>query len=257
MEIFKNACILIIFSLAICLVACTSKAGNDRFEQAKKHLDKGINTYNEQLLQDAKKIFIQLSKDNPTDHKYAHYVALAYLGLCDLKNFEIEQSPVKKVKKALKAERVAIAEEGVPFADKSIALNDNFSESYRVRGTLISNKISGMISGMKNGSLAEEDIDIALQIDENNPMARIENARMYINKPGILGGDINKGIEIIRNVIIANPGLEKGYTNLGAAYVENGEVENAINIFKRLLEINPDNPEGRFFLDKLTSINKE
>ena len=151
----------------------------------------------------------------------------------------------------MKAKRVAIAEEGIPFADKSIELKDNFSESYRVRGALISNKISGMFSGMKNGSLAEEDIDIALQIDENNPMARIENARMYINKPGILGGDINKGIEIIRNVIIDNPELEKGYVNLGLAYIENVEIQNAINIFNRLLEINPSNPEALFFLDKL------
>jgi tetratricopeptide (TPR) repeat protein len=251
MKIFKNACISIIFFLVICLVACTSKAGNDRFEQAKRHLDKGINTYNEQLLQDAKEIFLQLSKDNPSDHEYFHYVALAYLGLCDLKNFEIAQSTVKKEKKALKTKRVAIAEEGLPFADKSIELNDNFSESYRVRGALISNRISGMVSGMRNGSLAEEDIDIALQIDENNPMARIENARMYINRPGILGGDIGKGIEILNNVIKDNPELEKGYVNLGIVYQENGEVEKAINAFKRVLEINPDNLEARFFLVQL------
>ena len=251
MKIFRSACIPIILSLAICLVADTSEAGNDRFEQAKKHLDKGINTYNEQLLHDAKKIFLQLIKENPSDYIYVHYVALTHLGLCDLKNFEIAQSAVKKEKKALKAERVAIAEEGLPFADKSIELNDNFSESYRVRGALISNRISGMVSGMRNGSLAEEDIDIALQIDENNPMARIENARMYINKPGLLGGDINKGIEILNNVVKDNPGLGKGYINLGIAYQENGEVEKAINTFKQLLEINPGNPEARFFLDQL------
>ena len=251
MKISKNAFLSLILFLVIYLIACTSEAENDRFEQAKKYLDDGIHTYNEQLLHDAKKIFIQLIKENPSDYIYVHYVALTHLGLCDLKNFEIATCSVKKVKKALKAKRVAIAEEGLPLADKSIELNDNFSESYRVRGALISNKISGMISGMKNGSLAEEAIDIALQIDENNPMARIENARMYINKPGILGGDINKGIEIIRNVIKDNPELEKGYVNLGIAYVEKGEVENAINIFKRLLEINPDNPEARFFLDKL------
>jgi len=251
MKIFKNACFPIILSLAICLVAGTSKAGNGRFEQAKKHLDDGIHTYNEQLLHDAKKIFLQLIKENPSDYIYVHYVALTHLGLCDLKNFEIAQSTVKKVKKALKAKRVAIAEEGLPFADKSIELNDNFSESYRVRGALISNRISGMVSGMRNGSLAEEDIDIALVIDKNNSMARIENARMYINKPGILGGNVNKGIEIIRNVIKDNPELEKGYVNLGIAYEENGELEKAINTFKRLLEINPDNPEARFYLDQL------
>ena len=230
--------------------AVVSDAGNDRFEQAKKYLEKGTKTYNEQLLQDAKKIFIQLIKDNPSDYEYAHYVALSYLGLCDLKNFEIEQSPVKKVKKALKAKRVAIAEEGLPFADKSIELNDNFSESYRVRGALLSNKISGMFSGMKNGSLAEEAIDLSLLIDENNPMALIENARMYINKPGLLGGDVNKGIEILNNVIKDNPGLEKGYINLGIAYQENGKMDRAINTFNRLLEINPGNPEAVFYLDQ-------
>ena len=108
-----------------------------------------------------------------------------------------------------------------------------------------------MVSGMRNGSLAEKYIDIALVIDKNNSMARIENARMYINKPGILGGNVNKGIEIIRNVIKDNPELEKGYVNLGIAYEENGELEKAINTFKRLLEINPDNPEARFYLDQL------
>jgi len=251
MKIFKNASISIILTLAICLVAGTSEAGNDRFEQAKKHLDDGIRTYNEQLLHDARKIFIQLIKENPSDYIYVHYVALTSLGLCDLKNFEIAKCSTKKEKKVLKAKRVAIAEEGLPFADKSIELNDNFSESYRVRGALISNKISGMVSGMRNGSLAEEAIDIALQIDENNPMARVENARMYINKPGILGGDINKGIEILNNVIKDNPGLDKGYINLGIAYQENREVKKAINTFKSLLEINPDNPEARFFLDQL------
>jgi tetratricopeptide (TPR) repeat protein len=249
----KTSKILLVFMI-LSFHAVVSDAGNDRFEQAKKYLEKGTKTYNEQLLQDAKKIFIQLIKDNPSDYEYAHYVALSYLGLCDLKNFEIEQSPVKKVKKALKAKRVAIAEEGLPFADKSIELNDNFSESYRVRGALLSNKISGMFSGMKNGSLAEEAIDLSLLIDENNPMALIENARMYINKPGILGGDVNKGIEIIKNVLKDNPELEKGYVNLGLAYIENVEIQNAINIFKRLLEINPDNPEALFFLDKLKLI---
>jgi tetratricopeptide (TPR) repeat protein len=45
--------------------------------------------------------------------------------------------------------------------------------------------------------------------------------------------------------------LEKGYINLGIAYQRNGEVEKTINTFKRLLEISPDNPEARFFLDQL------
>ena len=85
MTIQKKASILLSVFLLVSFNAIILYAGDDRFEQAKKYLDKGINTYNEQLLQDAKKIFIQLSKDNPSDYEYAHYVASAYLGLCDLK----------------------------------------------------------------------------------------------------------------------------------------------------------------------------
>ncbi len=180
MTILKNACISIIFSLAICLVAITSKAENGKFEQAKGYLDNGISTYNEKLLHDAGKILIQLIRENPSDYIYVHYVALTHLGLCDLKNFEIAKCSVKKEKKALKAKRVAIAEEGIPYADKSIALKSDFSDSHRVRGALISNRISGMFSGMRNGSLAEDEINMALQLDNNNAMAHIENARKLI-----------------------------------------------------------------------------
>lgn len=251
MAIFKKARILLFLFLVVFSTAITSEAENDRFEQAKKYLDDGVHAYNEQLLHDAKKIFLQLAMENPSDYIYVHYVALTYLDLCDLKNFEIAKCSVKKIKKALKAERVKIAEEGIPYADKSIELKSDFSDSHRVKGALISNKISGMFSGMKNGSLAEEEIDMALQIDNNNAMAHVENARKFINKPGLLGGDIDKGIKILKNVINDNPELEKGYTNLGITYRENGEAEKAINTFKRLLKINPDNPEARFFLDQI------
>ena len=53
MKIFKNVCFPIILFLAICFVAGASEAGNGKFEQAKKHLDDGIHSYNEQLLHDA------------------------------------------------------------------------------------------------------------------------------------------------------------------------------------------------------------
>ncbi len=256
MTIQKKIITLSLSLMVLVLIAITSEAESDKFERAKKLLVTGIATYNEPLLNDTIKILVQFGKDDPENYLYSHYVAMAYLGLCDMKNFEIEQSAVKKTKKKLKAIRVAIAKKGLPYADKSIELNDNFSDSYRVRGALISNKISGMISGMKNGSLAEEAIDIALQIDENNPMALIENARMYINKPGVLGGDVEKGIVILNSLIKENPGLEKAYINLGMAYIENGDVGKALDTFKSLLEINPENPEAGYFKKKLSSSKK-
>ncbi len=247
----NKVCTSLFIFLFIYLVAGTSRADKDSFEQSKKYLDDGISTYDEKLLHDARKMLVQLVKETPDDYIYVHYVALTYLGLCDLKNLDIAKSSVKKLKKELKAERVVLAEEGIPYADKSIALKNDFSESHRVKGALISNRISGMISGMRYGSMAEEEIDVALQIDNKNAMAHVEKARMFINKPELLGGDINKGMEILNNVIMDNPGMEKAYVNLGVAYEKNGEYERAINTFKEVLGINSYNLEARFYLDQL------
>ncbi|MFQ5714095.1 MAG: tetratricopeptide repeat protein [Candidatus Scalinduaceae bacterium] len=251
MTILKKSCISLFLFLNLSFIAITSEGKNDEFEQAKQHLKDGIRTYDEELLQDAKEVFIQLANKNPSDYVYPYYAALTYLSLCDLKNFEMVKSSIRAKKKALKKERIALAGEGIVYVDKSIKLNDNYSESHRVKGALISNRISGMISGIHYGNMAEDEINIALKIEPNNALAKIEVAREYINKPGLLGGNVKKGIEILEKILKDNPEIEKGYVSLGIAYKEIGEKEKAMNTFKRVLEINPDNLEAKFFLDQL------
>lgn len=251
MTIPKKSCTSLFLFLILSFIAITSEGKNDRFEQAKQHLKDGIRTYDEKLLQDTKEIFIHLANKNPSDYIYAHYVALTYLSLCDLKNFEIVKSSIRVKKKALKKERIALAELGIVYADKSIKLNDNYSESHRVKGALISNKISGLISGMLNGRLAEDEINMALQIQPDNALAHIETARKFLNKPSIVGGDIEKGIETLNKILKDNPELERGYLNLGIAYEKRGENEKAMNIFKQLLNLNPRNIEAKYYLERL------
>lgn len=246
----------VIFLLIILLVFITFAVdgATDDFELAKQRLNDGIRTYDENLLLAAKESFVNLSKNNPSEYIYPYYVALAYLSLCDLKNFEIAKTSIKVKKRSLKKERITLAEEGLIYADKSIKLKDDFSESHRVKGALISNKISGMISGILNGHLAEDEIDIALQIDPDNALAQIETARKFINKPLILGGDLEKGIEILNKVLRDNPGLERGYLNLGIAYEKSGKKEKAMNTFRKLLDLNPKNLEAKFYLEKLMQL---
>ena len=236
------------------IITYSARGGNDRFEQAKLYLDEGIRTYNEKLLQDAKEIFIQLANGNPSDYVYPYYVALNYLGLCDLKNFEMTKITSKSKKRSLKEERIALAEKGLIYADKSIELKDDYSESHRIKGTLIPNKISGMFSAMSLGRLAEEEINLALKFDRKNALAHIEIARKYLNKLAIAGGDIGKGITILNKVLKDNPELERGHLNLGIAYEKIGENEKAVNTFERLLDLNPENIEAKYYQDRLVSM---
>lgn len=245
-----------LFSLILILIfiTFTAEGGNDEFEQAKRQLKDGIRTYDEILLQDTKEIFIQLANKNPSDYVYPYYAALTYLSLCDLKNFEITKSTVKADKKRLKTKRISIAEEGLNYADRSIELNNDFSDSHRVKGALFSNMISGMFSGIRYGGMAEDEINIALKIEPNNALAKIEVAREYINKPGLLGGDVKKGIEILEKILKDNHEIEKGYVSLGIAYEEIGEREKSMNIFKQLLNLNPRNLEAKYYLERFTTL---
>ena len=241
---------LLFFLYSLFLIHVT-KAESESFKSAKQFLQEGVRTYDTKQIQEAKDIFVEHADKNSADYESAYYAALSYLGLCDVKNFEMRKSRNKAEMKVRKKERVKLAEEGLLYADRSIELKKDFSESHRVKGALLSNKISGMISGMRNGKLAEQEIMSALRIDNNNIMAQIENARMFINKPSLLGGDTKKGIEILNSIIKEFPELETGYLNLGITYYENGEEELAAKTFKKLLEINADNPEAKYFVNHL------
>ncbi len=256
----KNSCIRKVSILSLFFIFSTYlfihsvKAESDSLELAKQLLNEGIRTYNTSQIQEAKDIFVEQSTEQTSDYVSAYYAALSYLALSDVKNFEMRKSSDSAEKSVRKAERVSIAAEGLPYADRSIELKEDFSESHRVKAALLSNMISGMVSGMRNGRLAEVEVLRALEIDSNNDMARIENARRLVNKPRLLGGDVQKGIEILRIVIKESPELDKGYLNLGFIHYERGELELAANLFKELLTMNPDNPEARFFVNKLAAL---
>ncbi|GJQ60224.1 MAG: hypothetical protein D8M57_10765 [Candidatus Scalindua sp. AMX11] len=247
----KALSLLLLLSLSSLLFIHVTKAETDSLESAKRLLDEGIRTYDTKKIEEAKEIFIAQAGKNSTDYQVDYYVALAYLALCDMENFEMRKCQDKREKNIRKEERVKLAGEGIAYADRSLALKEDFSESHRVKGALLSNKISGMVSGMRNGKLAEVEVLRALEIDNKNVMAQIENARRFINKPRLLGGSVTKGIEILKAIIEEHPALEKGYLNLGIAYYESGEEEWAAETFKKLLEINPDNTEAKFFVNHL------
>lgn len=242
--------VLMIISAILC-IASVSKAEINKFELAKQQLNSGARAYNMKLLEKAKGTFIELGNEDASNYMYPYYTGLAYLAICNIKNFEIDKSKGSSEKKAKKTERVEIAEEGLIFIDKSIELKSDLSDSYRVKGALISYKISGMVSGMRYGGQAEDAINAALKFDPNNALAKIETARKLIYNPAIAGGDLEEGIKILNEVIKGNPQVERSYILLGLAYEWLKEKDKAISTYKSALDLNPLNAEAKFYYDEL------
>lgn len=244
--------VLMIISVFLC-IASVGNTEINKFELAKQQLNSGVRSYNMKLLEMAKRTFIELGNEDTSNYLYPYYTGLAYLEICNIKNFEIDKSKDISEKKAKKTERVVIAEEGLMFIDKSIELKNDDSDAYRVKGALISYKISGMISGMRYGGQAEDAINAALKFNPDNVLAKIETARKLIYNPAIAGGDLKEGIKILNEIIKGNPQVERGYILLGLAYEWLKEKEKAINTYKSALDINPLNTEAKFYYDELIS----
>lgn len=248
-----------VFALTLLFILLTSInliADPDKFEEAKQLLNDGARTYSVKKLEDAKGIFIELANKDSKNYLFPYYTALTYLEISNIKNFDVDKSQTRAEKKIRKAERVIIASEGEEFIDKSIASKNDFAESHRVKGALIAYKISGMMSGMRFGGQANEQIKLSLKYAPNNPLALIETARKLIFSPAIVGGDLKQGMTILNNVITDNPKLKMAYILLGHAYDWCNDKENAIKTFKALLKINPENPEAQYFLSKLLELKQ-
>ncbi len=246
---------ILILTVLTAFFSCAGSvnANQDDFKKAKQLRVEGAAAYDVKLLEDAKALFIQLSNDDATNYIYPYYTGLTYLDICNVKNFEVEKAQTRAEKKSLKAMRVALAGEGVSYIDKSIKLKDDFSESHRVKGALISYQISGMFSGMRLGGKADDAINRALNLDAENLLVKVEIARKLIYNPAIAGGDLDKGMETLQAVINSDPKIERAYILLGMAYEWSKDKENAVKMFNAVLKMNPKNAEARFFYDDITA----
>jgi tetratricopeptide (TPR) repeat protein len=86
----------------------------------------------------------------------------------------------------------------------------------------------------KNYKEAEEHLKIALQADQNNEVARLNLAKIYIEQGRLdeANGIVNGTLKIYRN-------YDKALNLLGIIYMKKREFNNALGVFNRITQVNP------------------
>jgi len=106
------------------------------------------------------------------------------------------------------------------------------------------------MKGMWLGPKSSKYVKAALKIDENNVLARFQEASSLYHTPGMFGGDKLEAAEVFEKTVSLYESNVTNYkgdwmylssvTWLGIAKKANGELDDAKDVFQKCLEISPE-----------------
>lgn len=123
-------------------------------------------------------------------------------------------------------------------AQKAIALNDHLADAHALLADLYGAKITGALSGMRYGPKANAEIARAFQIDSNNALVFAVQGRKYLFTPSAFGGDIDKAIESFKRATNIDPHSDENYVWLAKAYKKKGDAVAANKALAEALKLN-------------------
>jgi len=129
-------------------------------------------------------------------------------------------------------------EQATEYLNAALALNPDVPDAYLNLGVIALNT--------RQLPQAVELFGRVIELDPSNPVAHYNLAACYINL-----GDVPMALEVIDRGIGYWPAGHRLYLLKGRAYERMGDLEAARQALERALQLQPDDPEVRFFYDQL------
>jgi tetratricopeptide (TPR) repeat protein len=143
-----------------------------------------------------------------------------------------------------------IAEQGIRFAEKSVALKPGNAEYYRLLGTLYGQAVTDIMSGLTYGPKAKDAINKAVEKAPKSSLMYVARGVGNYYVPAQLGGGAKLSIPDFQKAIELDPGNAEAWLWLGLSLrKENRDVE-ARQAFAKSLEINPNRVWAKQQLEK-------
>src|ERR1017187_8695189 len=141
-----------------------------------------------------------------------------------------------------------IAEQGIRFAEKTVAMKPGNAEYYRVLGTLYGQAITDIMSGLSYGPKAKDAINKAVEKAPKSSMMYVARGVGNYYVPAQLGGGAKLSIPDFQKAIELDPGNAEAWLWLSLRK-ENRDPE-ARQAFAKSLELNPNRLWAKQQLEK-------
>ena len=165
----------------------------------------------------------------PNDAEAQFRAAMAYSYLAEVLIEQRERKPAKP-----------IAEQGMKFAEKAVALKPGNADYYRVLGTLYGQGITDVMSGLSYGAKAKSAINKAVELAPKSSMVWVAHGVGNYYLPSQLGGGTQNAIASFRKAIELDPKNSEAYLWLGVSLRKENKDAEARQALAKALELNPN-----------------
>jgi tetratricopeptide (TPR) repeat protein len=143
-----------------------------------------------------------------------------------------------------------IAEQGMKFAEKAVALKPANAEYYRLLGTLYGQAVTDIMSGLTYGPKAKEAINKAVEKAPKSSMMYVARGVGNYYVPAQLGGGAKLSIPDFQKAIELDPRNAEAYLWLGLSLRKENRDAEARQAFTKSLELNPNRVWAKQQLEK-------
>ena len=133
-----------------------------------------------------------------------------------------------------------IAEQGIKFAEKAVALKPDNAEYYRLLGTLYGQAVTDIMSGLTYGPKAKDAINKAVEKAPKSSMMYVARGVGNYYVPAQLGGGAKLSIPDFQKAIELDPANAEAYLWLGLSLRKENRDAEARQAFAKSLELNPN-----------------
>ena len=142
------------------------------------------------------------------------------------------------------------AEQGIRFAEKTVAMKPGNAEYYRVLGTLYGQAVTDIMSGLTYGPKAKDAINKAVEKAPKSSLMYVARGVGNYYVPAQLGGGAKLSIPDFQKAIELDAGNAEAWLWLGLSLRKENRDAEARQAFAKSLELNPNRLWTRQQLEK-------
>jgi tetratricopeptide (TPR) repeat protein len=142
------------------------------------------------------------------------------------------------------------AEQGIRFAEKTVALKPENAEYHRLLGTLYGQAVTDIMSGLTYGPKAKDAINKAVEKAPKSSMMYVARGVGNYYVPAQLGGGAKLSIPDFQKAIELDPRNAEAYLWLGLSLRKENRDAEARQAFVKSLELNPNRVWAKQQLEK-------